>query len=211
MTLRVVGVGLGRTGTNSLKLALERLLGGPCHHMIEVIKNPEQQMPLWKAAVAGAPDWPAIFAGYVATVDWPATAFWRPLIDVYPDALVLLSKRESADAWWKSARSTIFSVFNDGAEAPPPDMMEGWIETVHAFFQANGIDPADEATAKAAYARHLEDVRATVPPARLLEWTTGDGWAPLCKALGVAVPDEPFPHVNTTEQFLERRAAMRAS
>ena len=88
MSLRVVGVGLGRTGTNSLKLALEHLLGAPCHHMLEVFANPAQ-IPLWTAAAEGNPDWPATFDGYAATVDWPGAAFWRQLVDEYPDAVVL--------------------------------------------------------------------------------------------------------------------------
>jgi len=44
-------------------------------------------------------------------------------------------------------------------------------------------------------------VRATVPPERLVDYTAGDGWEPLCKALGVPVPDAPFPHVNSTADF----------
>ena len=112
MGLRVVGVGLGRTGTNSLKLALERLLDGRCHHMIEVFAD-DRQFPMWQAAAAGGEaDWDAIYEGFVATVDWPGAAFWRELVAAYPDAVVLLSQRESAEAWWESARRTIFSPWN---------------------------------------------------------------------------------------------------
>jgi hypothetical protein len=201
MTLRVVGVGMGRTGTNSLKLALEQLLGAPCHHMLEVFEHPAQ-VPLWTAAAAGDPDWPATFDGYAATVDWPGAAFWRQLVAEYPDAVVLLSKRESADAWWRSADRTIFEAFT-GASAPPPPMV-AWFETLRALFAEEGIDPTDEAASKAGYERHLEAVRAEVPPERLVEWTTGDGWEPLCAALGLAVPDAAFPHVNTTDEFRAR-------
>jgi len=201
MALRAVGVGIGRTGTNSLKLALEQLLDAPCHHMAEVFAQPSQ-IPMWTAAAAGEPDWPAIFDGYAATVDWPGAAFWRQLVAEYPDAVVLLSKRESADAWWKSANRTIFEVFN-GATAPPPPMV-AWFETMRGLFAQAGIDPTDETSAKVGYERHLQAVRDEVPAERLVEWTTGDGWAPLCAALGVDVPDEPFPHVNTTDEFRAR-------
>ncbi len=202
MTLRVVGAGLGRTGTNSLKLALEQLLDGRCHHMIEVFGDPAQ-VPLWMAAARGEPDWPAVFDGFVATVDWPGAAFWRQLVDEYPDALVLLSQRESADAWWESARRTIFTTFN--GEHPLPPEAAPWFETLRGLLADNGIDPGDEAASKAGYERHLAAVRAEVPADRLLEWTPGDGWGPLCDALGVAVPDEPFPHVNTTAEFRARQ------
>ena len=96
MTFRVVGAGLGRTGTHSLKLALEQLLGGPCYHMSETFGRPAD-IPVWHAAANGQmPDWPTFLADYTATVDWPACAFWRPLADEYPDAIVLLSTRSSA-------------------------------------------------------------------------------------------------------------------
>ena len=110
MTLRVVGAGLGRTGTHSLKLALEQVLGGPCYHMMETFDRPDD-IPVWHAAVNGdPPDWSEFLAEYVATVDWPACAFWRELADENPDAVVLLSTRSSADAWWKSANDTIFQI-----------------------------------------------------------------------------------------------------
>src|SRR5690348_14654519 len=100
MGLRVVGAGVGRTGTHSLKIALEQLLGVPCHHMLEIIGDPSQ-IPAWTAAVEGNPDWPRIFEGYGASVDWPSAAFWRELHAQYPDALVLLSVRDP-EAWYRS-------------------------------------------------------------------------------------------------------------
>jgi hypothetical protein len=201
MTLQVVGVGLGRTGTNSLKLALEQLLGAPSHHMIEVFAHPEQ-VGLWTAAAAGDPDWAAIYDGYAATVDWPGAAFWRELVVEYPDALVLLSRRESADAWWQSATRTIFTMWN-GEVGVPPEMAD-WFAMVGLLLARQGVDPTDEAASKAAYERHLAAVRAEVPADRLLEWQPGDGWEPLCAALDVPVPAEPFPRVNTTEEFRAR-------
>jgi len=198
MDLRVVGVGFGRTGTNSLKLALEELLGGRCHHMHEVFERPEV-IPLWTAAARGEdPDWDAIFAGDVATVDWPAAAFWRELVTANPDALVLLSMRESPEAWWSSASGTIFQI--RGLDGLPPAVAE-WLAVVEQLIRSHGIDLDDEEASKAAYLRHIEEVRATVEPGRLVEWSAGDGWGPLCAALGVPVPDQPFPHVNTTEEF----------
>lgn len=200
MDLAVVGVGFGRTGTNSLKLALERLLGGRCHHMYEVHARPEL-IGLWTAAADGRPDWDAIFEGDVACVDWPATAFWRELVAANPDALVLLSKRASAAEWWTSADRTIFV----SLRAEPPPERAAFIAVILRLLASHGIDLDDEAVSEAAYDRHLEMVRTDVPPERLLEWTAGDGWEPLCSALGVPVPDEPFPHTNTESEF---RAAL---
>lgn len=201
MSLRVVGAGLGRTGTNSLKLALEQLLGGPCYHMLEVFGRPGD-IPAWHQAVHGElPDWQSLFGDYVAAVDWPVAAFWRELAAAYPDALVLLSVRADADEWWASASSTIFKIVN--SDAPPDEevlaaQMAMAKDLLSKRFCERWYDP-DEA--KAAYEAHNAAVRATVAPGRLVEWTAGDGWGPVCDALGLAVPDAPFPHVNTSEEF----------
>lgn len=195
MSLRVVGAGLGRTGTVSLKLALERLLGGPCYHMLEVFAHPEH-IPLWHAAARGeSVDWHALFAGYAAVVDWPAGSLWPEISAAYPDALILLSTR-SAESWWKSASQTIFPTSAKLAGTPWHAM---WMELAKSRFTTQ-LD--DRAAAIAAYERHNADVRARAPQPRLLEWSAKDGWGPLCRALGVAVPDEPFPHANSTEEFL---------
>lgn len=198
MTLRVIGAGQGRTGTMSLKLALERLLGGRCYHMVEVFQNPSH-FGLWTAAARGERvDWDALFAGYTAAVDWPASAFWREISEAYPDAIILLSTRD-AKAWWKSAHATIFA-----PEREPPPPMRTMLDALMASrFTAN---VHDEAAAIAAYEKHNANVRATAPKERLVEWTPSDGWGPLCKALGVPVPSEPFPHANTTEEFRARVA-----
>lgn len=197
MALRVVGAGLGRTGTNSLKVALERLLGAPCYHMIEVFAHPEH-IPVWQAAVQGQmPDWHMLFAGFGAAVDWPAAAFWPELSAAFPDALVLLSVREP-QAWWQSASETIFPSIRQQTDSE-------WHAMVDELFAARfttAIDDRDAAIA--AFERHNARVRASVPAHRLLEWRAADGWAPLCAALGVPVPNEPFPHTNTRADWQAR-------
>jgi hypothetical protein len=195
MGIRVVGAGLGRTGTTSLKFVLERLLGAPCYHMIEVFGHPEH-VPLWDAAMRDQPvDWDALFDGYGAVVDFPGAAVWRQLAAAYPDAPVLLSTRSSTDAWWRSASNTIL------AERDDVEGNEGWVRMSTAMFERTGISREDEAASKAAYERHNAEVRAEVPADRLIEWQPGDGWEPLCERLGLPVPEEDFPHANTTEQF----------
>ena len=201
MGLKVVGAGLGRTGTHSLKIALEQLLGGPCYHMVEVFGHPEH-VPAWQAAADGnMPDWDALFEGYAAEVDWPASAFWRQLSEHYPDAPVLLSTRDSAEQWWHSADRTIFEIFK--MERPPMPDSDAWLEMVTALFHTTFADPLDKDACMAAYERHNAEVRATIPAGRLIDWKPQDGWAPICAALGVEVPDEPFPVTNTTPQFRE--------
>ena len=197
LPLRVVGAGLGRTGTHSLKLALEQLLGAPCYHMVEVLGHPEA-VPRWRDAIAGKPRWDEIYAGYAAAVDWPTSAFWRDLMRAAPDATVLLSVRD-ADSWWTSASHTIFESMQ---RMESDDPVPGFGDMVTALLTERFTPHwTDRSEAIAAYERHNDAVRAAVPSDRLLEWHPGDGWAPLCAALDVARPDDPFPHVNTTEEF----------
>jgi hypothetical protein len=201
MTLRVVGAGMGRTGTMSLKLALTRLLGAPCYHMVEVFAKPAH-FALWTAAGRGQPvDWNALFEGYTSAVDWPAAAFWPELAAAFPDAHVLLSTRDSA-SWWKSASETILA---PSSPAFVPGPMSEMIDAVLGSRFTKQIH--DREAAIAAYERGNAHVRATVPAGRLVEWTAKDGWGPLCKMLGVPVPAEPFPHANTTEEFKARVAS----
>lgn len=201
MAVRVVGAGLGRTGTTSLKAALEQLLGAPCHHMFEVFGHPEQ-VPGWHAAARGeAVDWAALLDGYAAVVDWPGAAFWPELSDAFPDAVVLLSTRDP-HAWYESASSTIFP--NVGAESVDDSMAE-WHAMVREVFAARfTLDLDDEAATIAAFEAHNAAVRAAVPADRLVEWTATDGWAPLCAALDLPVPDEPFPRLNTRDDWATR-------
>jgi len=198
MSLRVVGAGIGRTGTHSLKLALEQVLGGPCYHMAEVFERPDD-VEVWRRAARGEPpDWGAFLVDWSAAVDWPASAFWAELAAANPDAVVLLSVRESPEAWWRSAEATIFAAMDQ--ERPPE--LAAWYEMIVALFSTRFTERWREpGPAMAAYERLNDEVRSAVPADRLVEWRPGDGWAPICDALGVAVPSEPFPHVNSTDEF----------
>ena len=197
MTLRVVGAGLGRTGTHSLKIALEKLLGAPCYHMVEVFGHPDH-VSMWTAAMRGEPvDWELLFTGYAATVDWPGGAVWREMSAAFPDAIVLLLSRRSADEWWTSASRTIF----EGMEERGADNPEWHEMTMLMVRDRLTLDWPDEAATKAAYEAHNAEVRAEVPPEKLVDWKPQDGWEPICAALRLPVPDEPFPLTNTTAEF----------
>jgi hypothetical protein len=204
-TLRIVGAGLGRTGTNSLKLALEGLLRGPCYHMFELAERPGD-LAGWHSAVRGEPvDWDELLRGYVAAVDWPAAAFWRELAAANPGALVLLSIRDSPQAWWESMQRTIVPTICGEVPAGDPETARRRamvLEMMGARFTPHWGDPD---AAMAAYERHNEEVRSRVPEERLVEWRPSDGWPPICGALGLPVPDEPFPRENTTADFRARQ------
>lgn len=207
--IQVIGAGLPRTGTRSLKLALERLLGAQCYHMSVVFERDFVDVPAWQAALDGqAVDWAGVFAGCVAAVDWPASVFWRELADLYPDALVVLSTRQDPQTWWRSADRTVWSVMRRRQHVDLPGewfaMSDGLTERV---FGEAWDDPA---AAMSAYEGWNADVRASCPPGRLLEWDARAGWEPLCERLGVPVPPDSFPHTNTTEEWLARASAAEA-
>ena len=203
--LRVVGAGVGRTGTNSLKLALERLLERPCYHMYEVVQHLEH-VPTWTAAIRGEQvDWTPVLGDYVAAVDWPVAAVWRELAERNPDALVVLSVRTDAEQWWRSADATIFAGLERGGDPDPK--YDEWRVMATEMMARFDPDWRQHDAAIAAYERHNADVVAAVPSERLLVWRPEDGWPPLCAALGLPVPDEPFPRVNTSEEWAARREA----
>lgn len=196
MGLEVVGAGVGRTGTHSLKLALEQLIGGRCHHMLEILGDPEQ-VPGWIDAIDGKPvDWSVLLAKYRALVDWPGASFWPELSAANPDALVLLSVRDP-EGWYKSASNTIFLAF----DRMPPEA-KPWMDAVRRLMRDRFSDRLEDPTAMMdAFVRHNDAVRKAIPASRLLEWRPGDGWEPICERLGKPVPAEPFPLTNTTEEM----------
>jgi hypothetical protein len=199
MPLQVVGAGLPRTATSSLAIALDQLLGGRRHHMSAIPGHPFDLGDAWSLALAGGtPDWDHVFSGYVAAVDWPASAFWPQISAAYPEALVLLSVRDSAQAWYASMSATILPV---ARLALSPDWSAGHHLT-DLFEHFTGTTEWDNpATLMAAYERHNAAVRAGIPPERLLEWNAKEGWGPLCRALNTAIPDQDFPWVNKREDW----------
>ena len=203
MALDIIGAGFGRTGTMSLKRALERLGYSKCHHMVDAMARPEH-VELWLAAWRGADPWERIFDGYRAAVDWPAAAFWPRLMAFYPQAKVLLTVRD-ARRWYQSARDTIFQSMKDGLGAGSETGRARLRLASELIVQGTfGGELDDEARAIAIYEANVARVYKDVPADRLIVFDPRDGWQPLCDALGVAAPDEPYPHVNTTEQFRER-------
>ena len=201
MQLKVVGAGLGRTGTASLKAALEQLTGGPCCHMFEVVAHPES-VPAWHAIVREeSDDWDALMGGYVASVDWPAAAYWPELAEANPDALVLLSSRATPEEWWASMEKTIIATLTMDLPSDADGMTAHRAMVLDMLDRRFTPDWRDPVAAMAAYERHNERVRSEVPSERLVDWQPGEGWEPICAALGVPAPSDPFPHANSSEEF----------
>lgn len=201
MTLKVFSASFGRTATMSLKLALEEIGLGPCHHMKEVLDHGAEQIPLWNAAYAGRPDFATIYRGYHAAVDWPTAAYWRELATAFPKAKVILSTR-SAESWAESFSSTILTVLL--APETWTESARPWLEMVTDVVinrSLGGKTGRDDLIA--AFNAHEAAVKATIPPDRLLVFDVRKGWEPLCEFLGKPVPAAPFPRTNSKEEFFE--------
>lgn len=203
--MKVIGAGFGRTGTFSMKAALEELGCGPCYHMLEVFDKP-RHVELWQAAGEGkAIDWHELFAGYKAAVDWPTCAFYEPLMQAYPAAKVVLNVRDP-ETWYESVANTIYprSGPERGSPLGPEDTsFPRMVDTI--IWQGTfGGRFEEKQHALAIYQRHIQQVKQRVPVERLLVFDVKDGWAPLCAFLDVAVPATPFPRLNDTAAFQHR-------
>jgi hypothetical protein len=222
--VKVIGAGFGRTGTASLKAALETLGFGPCYHMMEVFANPEHAS-FWRAAWRGEPvQWDGILGGYEAAVDWPACTFYAELMERYPDAKVILSVRE-AERWYESTRSTIYELGRISTGSPLSRLSFALLSLFLFGTFKTGQGPMteeivwrgtfdgrfeDKSHAIEVCNRHNEEVRRRVPQDRLLVYEVKEGWEPLCEFLGVEEPDTPFPHLNDAAEMRRRMLGVRA-
>jgi hypothetical protein len=220
--MKIIGAGFGRTGTMSLKAALEELGFGPCYHMTELFENPGHA-DSWEAARRGeAVDWGGFLGEYRATVDWPGCTFYGEMMEAFPDAKVLLSVRE-AGRWYRSTRDTIYELSRISVISPltrPTFRLLGlfvpamgkiarmntrliWEDTFDNRFE-------NEEYARSVFEAHNAEVRRKVPPEKLLVYEVKQGWEPLCEFLGVEVPDKPFPRLNDTAAMRRVVLALRA-
>jgi hypothetical protein len=206
MALKVIGAGFGRTGTLSLKLALEMLGVGRCYHMIEVFHTPGAPQQ-WTDAIAGkSVDWEKVFDGFTATVDFPGCIFYREFAALYPQAKVILTERESEE-WFASTQATIFNPARRAQPSPRPDMSEMVDKMLGRVFDGR---IADRAHVIGVYERHNAAVRRDIAPERLLVFNPKEGWDPLCAFLGLPKPAAPFPRANTREGFEQMVAQVLA-
>lgn len=198
MTLKVIGAGFGRTGTLSLKTALERLGFGKCYHMVEILRKFHQMRHWAEVLRGGKAEWETLFNGYQSAVDWPVAAYYSDLMDVYPEAKIILTVRDP-HSWHRSIMTTLYqaqrkSVIQLTRVIPPLHRFLNGME--HALWQGlfqNKLE--DKAYAIKVFNNHIEEVKRVVPPERLLIFEARQGWEPLCSFLNVPVPaDEPYPH-----------------
>jgi hypothetical protein len=212
--VKLIGVGLGRTGTMSLKVALQDLGVAPTLHMIDLIvgEHKDRDLERWKrvADSGGQLDWEEVFDGYEATVDWPACSCWREIVQAFPEAHVLLNVRDF-ESWYTSCENTLLALWGPllfegkppptDADRPPPSPI--LMEIVEKIIWERDFKDRypDRNLVREFYDRRVEDIKAAVPAARLTVWKLGDGWAPLAKMLDVPVPDHDFPHLHDTDQF----------
>jgi hypothetical protein len=202
MPLNVIGAGVGRTGTYSLKLAINQLGLGPCHHMEEVLHNMPAQVPLWFAAASGQADWSTIYSGYKSAVDWPTACFFSELAREFPEAKIVLTQRDP-ERWADSFGATIYKLLAGKNDAP--EEMQAWLEMASEVIAKTGFPPGlnrDELVS--AFKSHNEAVQEAIPANRLLVFEVKQGWAPLCDFLDVPVPDAEFPRTNHREEFWDR-------
>jgi hypothetical protein len=208
--MKLIGAGLPRTATTTQMIALE-MLGLPCYHMRDMMADPATSIPQWRKALEGDGDWDALFAGKESIVDWPGSYHWRELMDVYPDAKVLLSVR-SAESWVESMHNTIAQIwFGDTlmhhlamAQSKVDPLYASWLDLLNDMWTKADImvgSGGDRDEMAAGMERWNQEVIDTVPSDRLLVWNPKDGWEPLCELLEVDVPSEPLPDVNDTENF----------
>lgn len=206
--LQIIGAGMGRTGTSSLKRALEQLGFGPCHHMEEVFKHPAE-VPVWERAARGAKvDWKTLLSPYRSACDFPSAFYYRELMETFPDAKVILSVRD-ASSWYDSVRETILPAM---MRFPNPIVLP-WLPFFGAatrsmkgtmFHLQIAKHFSDRARVEKVFEDWNAEVKRVVPRERLLVHQAKDGWGPLCAFLGVPVPETPYPRVNDTASFKKR-------
>ena len=211
--MKVFGAGFGRTGTMSLKIALEKLRVGPCYHMREVVSHPSHIKIWYDTSLGDDPDWDHLFKGFNSAVDFPVCLFYKQLAEKFPHAKFILTLRDF-DKWYTSTSNTIYKV---------PNILPKWFEylvyPIRLFIamQVNLIwvgffnnKFSDRDSAKVSYHKHIELVKKTIPPDKLLIYHVKKGWEPLCEFLNVSVPEIPFPNVNATAEMLRKLALIKS-
>ena len=197
--IKVIGAGFGRTGTLSIRYALEELGYKPCYHMKAALTRP-WHIPFWLRAIKGKKvNWRLFFRKYRATIDWPACEFYKQLMEEYPDAKVILNVRDPQE-WYDSSYKTIYRIQN---------YFPWWFPKIFVKMQQKLIWEGrfegrfeDRDFAIGNFIRHIEEVKEHVPEDKLLIYDVKDGWGPLCRFMQAEEPQKPFPHHHEQKEYL---------
>ena len=214
MTLKIIGAAPGRTGTVSLMTALEHLGYGPCHHMKACIENAQQTKWFLEAANGLPVDWHEVFEHYQAAVDWPASAYYKTLLETFPEARVIFSDRP-AEAWYDGVASTIYQVVPSlpGWLRKLVPHLDRWGQMVEKTIWQNELSGRfqDRRFAVQFFKDRLAEVREVVPPEQLLVHSAKEGWEPLCHFLNVKVPSIPYPRANEATRIQRAVKVLKAA
>jgi hypothetical protein len=216
MSLEIIGTGLARTGTMSLKVALEHLTGDKCFHMIELLKNPKRVEIIKKGYESNQFDWDKFFEGYSSAVDYPTCLYYKELLNQNPNAKVIHTVRDF-DSWYESVKQTVYRgkpkkavdfmriiknmLFSSEYRKVAPVFMFNdkliWQGHFESKFE-------DKEFMRKKYKDHEEEVKNTVDKERLLMYDVKEGWEPLCNFLGKNIPKIAFPRANQRMEFNQK-------
>ena len=211
--LKVIGAGMPRTGTASLQQALAILYGAPCYHMKEVLPRPDR-VRFWTEAFLqpkSSEEFREHFKDFAATVDFPSCMRWEQLMEVYPDAKIVLSVRDP-DSWVKSVKETILQLNSAYSGSPwgiwllqtfVPPFRASWRMIDAGYWSPFLKRDLSDSNMRRKFIEWVEDVKKRCPKDKLLVFEASQGWGPLCAFLGVPVPETPYPNVNDTKSFKE--------
>ena len=221
MSLQVIGTGVGRTGTHSLKLALEQLGFGKCYHMVELFQRPENVIYFEKAERGEEVNWDKLFEGYNSAVDYPVARYYKQIIPKYPSAKIIHTVRDP-ESWYQSAMETIFWASKPSIGRMLSLMIKlPFSSTLRKRFPVlkyNGqlVDNifGKDLKNKQEVIKKYNEINAEtlnfIPKGRSLVYDVKTGWEPLCNFLNVPVPSTPFPRSNVRDEFKIRVAEISA-
>ena len=203
---QVIVAGMSRTGTKSIKQALEILYGNNAraYHMTEVLNQPKH-LEIWSDLAFGRRQvsqqvWEQLLDGYIATTDMPCAFYFKELAEAFPNAKVVLTVRDESE-WFESFCRLLVVVHRFQYLRFLPPLNRFWPygtklnQMVFGDRAFERSEPVREVFIEA-YRQHNERVRQSIAPDRLLEFNVQQGWKPLCEFLELDVPQSDFPHSN---------------
>jgi len=206
MALKVIGTGLPRTGTASLKGALQLLGYQQTYHMDNLLNNPSQVHYWVELFDTGSTDYDALFEGFAASTDFPGFFAYKALLKQYPDSKFILTTRDP-DIWYESIKNTVYQAVTAFFQKDTPtDSMrrvEGVFQLLDRylfgqFFKGTFLDKEKTLSLVNAY---LDEINAIIPADKMLIYEISEGWQPLCDFLELRVPEIEFPYKNKREDF----------